>query len=116
MRITRIYSDSEGESHFNDVEIEMQDAGPIGRLSKKLSVKGIVFRENDADYKYDWHTAPEKQYIIMLDGKIEIEVSDGEKRTFCGGDILLVEDVRGRGHRTRVTDNKPRRSIFVTVE
>lgn len=116
MRITRIYSDSEGESHFNDVEIELQDAGPIGRLSKKLPVKGIVFRENDADYNYDWHTAPEKQYIIMLDGEIEIEVSDGEKRTFCGGGILLVEDVGGRGHRTRVTNNKPRRSIFVTVE
>ncbi len=52
----------------------------------------------------------------MLDGEIEIEVSDGEKHTFRGGDILLVEDVEGRGHRTRVINNKPRRSIFVTVE
>jgi hypothetical protein len=116
MRITRIYSDSAGESHFNDFEIELQDAGPIGRLSKKLFVKGIVFRVNDADYNYDWHTAPEKQYIIMLVGEIEIEVSDGEKRTFCGGDILLVEDVGGQGHKTRVTNDKPRRSILVTVE
>jgi hypothetical protein len=57
-----------------------------------------------------------KQYIIILDGEIEIEVSDGIKRTFCGGDILLVEDVEGRGHKTRVTNSKPRRSIFVTVE
>ncbi len=63
-----------------------------------------------------WHTAPEKQYIIMLDGEIEIEVSDGEKRKFRGGDILLVEDVDGRGHETRVINNKPRRSIFITVE
>ena len=116
MKITRIYSDSEGESHFSDVEIELRDAGPIGYLSKKLSVRGIIFRENDADYNYHWHTAPEKQYVIMLDGEIEIEVSDGEKRRFRGGDILIVEDVEGRGHRTRVTNNKPRRSIFVTLE
>lgn len=115
MKITRIYSDSEGESHFSDVEIELKDAGPIGRLSKKLPVRGIVFRENDADYNYDWHTAPEKQYIVMLNGEIEIEVSDGEKRTFRGGDILLVEDIHGCGHRTRVTNNQPRRSVFVTL-
>jgi hypothetical protein len=116
MKITRIYSDSEGHSHFSDVEIELKDADPIGRLSEKLSVRGIIFRENDADYNYDWHTVPEKQYIIMLDGEIEIEVSDGEKRTFRGGDILLVEDIHGRGHRTRVTNNQPRRSVFVTLE
>jgi hypothetical protein len=66
MRITRIYSDTAGESHFNDFEIELQDTGPIGRLFKKLSVKGIVFRENDADYNYDWHPAPENNILLSL--------------------------------------------------
>lgn len=115
MQITRIYSDTEGESHFEDVAIPLHDAGEIGRLSQKHPAAGIIFRENDADYDYDWHTAPQKQYIIMLDGEIEIEVSDGEKRRFRAGDILLVEDTSGRGHKTRVTNNEPRRSIFVTV-
>lgn len=116
MRITRVYSDSNGESHFEDVEILLKDAGEIGRLSERFPASGIIFRENDADYDYDWHTAPARQYIIMLDGEIEIEVSSGEKRRFRGGDILLVEDVSGRGHKTRVTNNQPRRSIFVTLE
>lgn len=116
MRITRVYSDSNGESHFEDVEILLKDAGEIGRLSERFPASGIIFRENDADYDYDWHTAPARQYIIMLDGEIEIEVSSGEKRHFRGGDILLVEDVSGRGHKTRVTNNQPRRSIFVTLE
>lgn len=116
MKITRIYSDRDGESHFEDLHIQLQEAGEIGRLSEKLAATGIIFRENDADYDYDWHLAPQKQYIIILDGEIEIEVSDGEKRKFVGGDILLVEDTTGRGHRTRIVNNQPRRSVFVTLD
>ncbi len=116
MRITRIYTDAGGDSHFQNVDIALKDAGEIGRLSAKLPAKSIIFRENDADYDYDWHTAPEKQYIILLDGEIEIEVSDGEKRRFRGGDVLLLEDTTGRGHKTRVANNQPRRSVFVTLE
>lgn len=116
MKVTRIYSDSKGESRFEDVEIPLKNAGEIGRLSERFPASRIIFRENDADYDYDWHTAPARQYIIMLDGEIEIEVSSGDKRRFRGGDILLVEDVSGRGHKTRVTNNQPRRSIFVTLE
>ncbi len=116
MRITRIFSDESGQSHFGEMDIELRDAGEIGRLSALYDAKGIIFRENDAYYDYDWHNAPRRQYIILLDGEIEVEVSDGEKRRFCGGDILLVEDVAGRGHRTRAVNNKPRKSVFVTLE
>lgn len=116
MNITRLYADRDGESHFGEIEIDLNDSGPIGKLSEKLPVKSIIFRENDAGYDYDWHNAPERQYIVLLDGEIEIEVSDGEKRLFRGGDVLLVEDVTGKGHRTRATNNKPRRSLFVTLE
>jgi uncharacterized cupin superfamily protein len=116
MKITRVYSDPSGESHFGEIEISLSDKGPIGRLSERFPVKSIIFRENDAGYDYDWHNAPERQYIMLLDGEIEIEVGDGERRIFRGGDVIFVEDVEGRGHRTRVTNDKPRRSVFVTLE
>lgn len=115
MKLTRVSSDANGESYFQDVEVTVHDAGPIGRLSALLPASGIIFRENDADYDYDWHNAPQKQYIVMLDGEIEIEVSAGERRIFRGGDILLVEDVTGKGHRTRTVNSRPRRSIFVVI-
>jgi len=116
MMITRVYSDKDGESHFENVEIDLRSAGEIGRLSDNYSAENIVFRENDSDYYYDWHTAPQRQYIILLDGEIELEVSDGEKRFFKGGDVILVEDIIGKGHRTKSISNNPRRSIFVTID
>ena len=116
MIITTVYADKEGESHFGELEIELTDAGELGRLSDRFPARHIIFRENDHDYDYDWHHAPDKQYIILLEGHIEIEVSDGEKRAFSGGDIIFVEDVTGKGHRTRTTDGRPRRSVFVTID
>ncbi len=115
IQITRVYSDDRGESHFDRQEIPLSDGGEIGWLSQPYPAKSIIFRYNDADYDYDWHHAPQRQYIIMLDGEIEIEVSDGNKRRFRGGDILLVEDTTGKGHRTRIVNNQPRRSIFIPL-
>lgn len=116
MKVTRVYSDERGESHFGDMRIDLSDAGDIGRLSARFDSGGVWFRENAPDYDYDWHTAPRRQFIILLDGEIEIEVSDGEKRRFAGGDVLLVEDTRGRGHRTRHVRPVPRRSIFIALD
>jgi quercetin dioxygenase-like cupin family protein len=39
-----------------------------------------------------WHNTPCPQYIIMLQGAMEIEVGDGTKRIFKEGNILLAED------------------------
>ncbi len=116
MKITRVYSDDDGESHFENVDIELQDSGEIGRLSERVSADSIIFRENDSDYNYEWHTAPQKQYIILLDGEIELEVSGGEVRRFKGGDVILVEDTTGKGHRTKAVSNNLRRSVFVTIK
>jgi hypothetical protein len=116
MNITRVYSDEAGEGRFADQEIELQDAGSIGRLSKPITATSVIFRKNDPGYDYDWHVAPQRQFIVLLDGAIEIEVSDGNRRTFRGGDILLMEDVTGRGHRSRHVEPRERRSLFITLE
>lgn len=115
MKITRVYSTQDGASHFEDLDITLHDAGEIGRLSEPTAAGHVVFRENAPDYNYDWHPAPARQFVVLLDGAIEIEVSDGEKRAFRGGDVLLLEDTSGKGHRTRTTDGKPRRSMFITL-
>ena len=115
MRITTITLTAEGGSRFGELEIELTDAGEIGRLSEPHPVSGVVFRENDADYDFDWHCAPQRQFIVLLDGEIEVEVTSGEKRRFRGGDVVLVEDTTGTGHRTRTVDGRPRRSLFIPL-
>ena len=115
MKLTRVYTTPEGGSAFEEIEVELRDAGAIGRLSEWIDADSVAFRENDPDYDYDWHCAPARQLIVLLDGAIEIEVTSGEKRAFRGGDVLLMEDTTGSGHRTRTTDGRSRRSIFIRL-
>lgn len=116
MTYTRIYSDTDGESKLEDIQVDLQDNGMIGLLSETFEVIGLQFRENAEDYKWDFHTAPARQFIILLDGEIEIETSLGVVRRFKGGEVLLVEDVSGKGHRTRNITRNLRRSLFIKLK
>lgn len=116
MKVTRIYADAEGVTHFEDQEIDLKDAGEIGRLSDKIPATGVIFRETDPAYDYDWHPVPQRQFILMLEGELDVEVGDGEIRHFSGGDVMLFEDTEGQGHRSRTTDGKVRRTVFVTLD
>jgi hypothetical protein len=49
----------------------------------------------------------------LLDGGIEIETSTGDTRNFAAGEVILVEDTTGKGHRTRNLEPKIRRSVFI---
>lgn len=111
--VTRVYSDSSGDSHFAEMEVPLADEGEIGFLSKHFPVKEMVLRKVKPSYDYDFHTAPQKQFIVLLDGEIEIETSPGDKRIFRAGDILLMEDTNGKGHRTRNLVQAERNSVFI---
>ena len=112
--ITRIYCGSDGESYFEDILVPMHDAGDIGSLSEATPVKTIIFREVEPAYNYNFHNAPQRQYIILLDGGIQVETSLGDIRILNAGEILLAEDTTGKGHRTKNIEQKKRKSIFVT--
>ena len=116
MTITRVWADERGESHFGEMNVELREAGTIGRLSEAIAAKAVIFRTNEPGYDYDWHVAPRRQLVVLLDGAIEIEVSDGGKRTFRGEDVLVVEDTSGKGHRARHVEARERRSLFVVLD
>ncbi|MFZ0547570.1 MAG: cupin domain-containing protein [Candidatus Promineifilaceae bacterium] len=116
MKITRIYSDSNGESHFEDIDIPLADSGEIGTLSRIQKATGIIFRETAGDYDFAWHNSPRRQYVIILEGGVDFTVSDGETRRFGGGDVVLLEDTIGKGHYSKAVEGRRRKSIFVTLD
>jgi len=116
MKITRLYVDEQGETHFDEHEVQWKEQGIAGRMSERLPATGIIFREVQADYDYDWHNAPRRQYIINLDAGVEITVSDGETRVIGPGEVFLVEDTHGKGHISRAVQGKVRNCIFVTLD
>jgi hypothetical protein len=116
MKYTRIYADAKGETHLQDVEPEMKPTDHASTMSDLIAAKGVIFRDTDsAEYFIDWHNAPRRQFVVNLSGDVEITTSDGEKRTFGPGSILLAEDVTGKGHISRGIGKSERRTLFIPL-
>ena len=116
MKITRLYTGTDGQSHFEDVEIPLGADRAGEQQSEPVKATGLVLRETSGTLDMDWHNAPRRQFVITLAGEGEITVGDGTSRRFGPGDIMLAEDTTGQGHITRAVNGQPRTSIFVTLD
>jgi hypothetical protein len=101
MRIYNLYADHNGETHFRDIEIALTETGPDGSMSKLFPAKGVIFRTTPPDWFFDWHRATRRQYVVNLDAPHQVQASDGDTRIIGAGELYLVEDLCGRGHRSR---------------
>ncbi|MBI3327215.1 MAG: hypothetical protein HYZ81_11010 [Nitrospinae bacterium] len=116
MKIHRLYTDAKGDSHFQDAEVEYVETTRSGRLSARMPATGIIFREVPPTYDLDWHPAPRRQYIINLDNGVQLTASDGESRIIGAGEVILVEDITGKGHLSKAVNDRIRHCIFVTLD
>jgi hypothetical protein len=116
MQLVRVYTGDDGQSHFEEVTVDLADQGAGGRLSKLWSGTGVIFREVAGDYHIDFHTAPRRQLVVNLTGSVEIEVGDGSKRVLGAGEILLAEDTTGQGHISRNVGGEARQCLFIPLD
>lgn len=101
MKVTRFYTGDDNRSHFEDLEIAVEQAA-TGRRSAPFNVTGMLFRQSAGDAHFlELHPAPRRQLILCMAGVVEIELGNGEKRRFGPGDVYLADDLTGEGHRHR---------------
>lgn len=115
MKVVRIYTGADQQSHFEDLEIPyMQSA--IGGLTAPAAAQTVFFRDTalGGPEVYDFHVAPRRQFVIHLAGRVEIECGDGTTRRFGVGDVLLADDTTGQGHISREIEG-PRLQVFVSL-
>jgi len=116
-KVVRVYTGEDRRSHFEDLVVPMGEFH-LGSLfswkSEMTPVKGLVFRENPLDGSAEFHTPPQRQFVITLSGAVEIRVGDGTTRRFGPGDILLAEDTTGEGHSARELEGS-RRSLILPL-
>jgi hypothetical protein len=119
-RFTRLYADADGESHFQDLDQELnlvQFAPPTPPLflSDPSSAAQFSFFGARAGWQSDWHPSPSRNLFLVASGEWEVTASDGEARRFAAGSVLLVEDTNGRGHTSRVISKKDSLALLVQL-
>jgi hypothetical protein len=119
LECVRIFADSEGNSHFGTASIDLFDVdfappAPRAEVSEIVDAKHGFLRMRSGWFG-DWHPAPARQVMCLLQGEVEVEVSDGETRRASPGMIVLVEDTEGPGHTTRVVSEEAAVMVFAQL-
>jgi hypothetical protein len=121
-RFTRVVATADGRSVFEEDTLPLEEQ-PVAAGTPPMFVgvlaaappSPIVFLRSGG-FDSEPHPAPRRQWVVMLRGAIEVEISDGSRKVFRPGDLLLLVDVTGRGHTTYTVGDPPHEGLFVPIE
>ncbi|KTD09346.1 hypothetical protein SAMN02746073_2364 [Legionella jamestowniensis DSM 19215] len=102
---TILLTDKDGNSYFKTAKEELNPA-KVGFTSSVIPAHKVFFGKGP-NKEQDWHNPAQKLFIIVLSGVMQIETSRGEIKNFSPGEILLAEDLTGKGHKTRSLNEEP---------
>ena len=104
----RMYADDDAISRWEEIDLEK-----VPSWTEGITVNQLRFGSRQPGVLQDWHPAPQRQFVVILSGQLEIGFEDGSKKIFGPGDARLVEDTTGKGHTTIALGNEP--CITMTV-
>lgn len=102
MSTYRMYTGSDGKATWEAIDLDSHPEWLQG-----IDVTKIRFGVRPPGELQDWHPAPQRQFVIILSGALEIGFEDGSKKVFKAGDARLVEDTTGKGHTTIAIGGEP---------
>ena len=85
----RLLRDADGESYFEKGTVQ---------TDFKIQSKEFWFANEIDSWQIGTHTAPRKQFVITLSGKLKFTTSDDLSFIVEPGIVLLAEDIDGDGH------------------
>lgn len=121
MKYVRLYADKNGNSHFEDATLQLDEAdyrppAPLVFVSHAFQTDGAQFIRLPAGWAADAIQVPKKQFFVCLKGHVEVTATDGKSRSFGPGDAVLMEDGEGKGHRTRVKGDGEFFAVVIPVD
>ena len=119
MKYTRLYADSDGGTHFEDVEVDVSEGkvwsgSPQQGFSMRWPTSESFFATTYEAFFSDNHPTPRKQWFVVLSGTGEFGASDGEVLKLEPGVVVLLDDTGSKGHTTRGFE--PLNVMFVGLE
>ena len=110
VQIVRVFTGSDGESHFEDVTPDQ-----FAEIANNLGTGPVTVNRRASPSFSDYHNAPRRQYVVNMSGTAEFEVADGTVRRLFPGDVLLAEDITGHGHIARSIGDEFRVSLAIPL-
>jgi uncharacterized cupin superfamily protein len=115
IRFVHLVTGPDGQSHVRDELVDLA-ASDHDQVSAWQPARGVRFEETPAGSTLGWHTAPRRQYVLTLSGRLEFTTRDGDVFEIGPGDVLLAEDTSGGGHSWRIVGDEPWRRVYVALD
>ena len=112
MNLIRLYSNAAGESHFEQVDLNLTlkefapPATPF-HVSEPQAAKAFLLLQLPVGWIGEMHVPPKRQIMFCLSGSIKITSSTNDERVIDAGMGLLMEDTTGKGHVSEVISAVP---------
>jgi hypothetical protein len=113
----RLYTGADGMSHFERVPVKFSSVpgSPSTAQSDEFSTAKAYVVRGAPGFFEDWHNADVRRYVVTISGRAEIEVAGDQKFVAQPGDLVLAEDLTGKGHRFRVLGDSDWVALFVDM-
>ncbi len=117
-----LFTDTDGRARFRDDPVPLTEGTPITRLSALQASGGCQFRHSPVGFASDFHCTTTPQWLVVLQGSMEIGLQDGGTRVFGPGECFYSNDTlppgatfdpQRHGHRSRLLGDAPLVTMFV---
>jgi hypothetical protein len=122
LTLTTLYTGADGRARFRDDPLPLAEGTPAARLSALMASGGCQFRRSPAGFASEFHCTTTPQWLVVLQGRMEIGLQDGSVRVFGPGECFYSNDTlppgatfnpQVHGHRSRLIGEEPLVTLFV---
>ena len=118
MRGFHLHGDESGDTHLDPLELAERDseAGRVRTLSDipvtTMGMGEFLGRKPDVGV----HPAPRRQFLVVLQGELEIVTTLGQHEHLRPGDVLFADDGDSLGHISRDVGDEPLMLMAIGVD
>ena len=117
-----LFTDTDGRARFREETLALDQGTPAARLSPLMASGGYQLRQSPVGFRSEFHCTTAAQWLIVLQGCMEIGLQDGSWRRFGPGEHFYSSDTLPEGatfdsavhgHRSRQVGDEPLVTLFV---
>ena len=112
MKLIRMFTGSDGRSHLEEQPIDLEPITTVAGEAVLRPLHGQAVVRMATGTMPDLHPAPRNQYLVVLEGELDVVVAGGDTMPIGPGDVIQVEDTWGEGHILRFRNGCQRYAFF----
>ena len=80
-----LFTDTDGRARFRDEPLALSEGTPAAMLSALQPSGGVQLRRSPPGFRSTFHCTGTPQWVVILEGSMEIGLQDGTSRVFGPG-------------------------------